>query len=103
MSSVVKSVLDGEQIELDRQNWLTQNATEFLAEAVDNPKIGPDRTLTILLHHGLGLPLNLVAKLLGTTKNVVAKRIITGTKRLKGKTPWSDPFDPAWHAAQDGI
>gem|GEM_PF-5756270 len=34
------------------------------------------------LHHGLGLPLSLVATLIKTTKYVIAKQVITGKRQI---------------------
>lgn len=90
MSSVVNADYSGDQVFLDRGSWFSQQAAEWLKEAVDNPKIGPDRTLAIILHHGLGLPLELVARLTKTTKNTVAKQVISGTKRLAKQEPRDD-------------
>lgn len=83
MSSVVKGDETGSQIDLGRENWFSSESIRMLEEACDNPKVGPAKTLSLLLHFGMGLPLALIAKLTGTTKNVVAKQIITGTRRLR--------------------
>lgn len=90
MSSVVHAHESGDQVFLERESWLSQQSQAWLAEAVENPKIGPERTLAIILHHGLGLPLELVARLTKTTKNTVAKQVISGTKRLAKKEPRDD-------------
>lgn len=83
MSSVCKGDQTGRQLELDRENWFSSEAIQLLEDAVENPAVGPEKMLAMLLHHGLGLPLSLVAKLTGTTKNVVAKQVISGKRSVR--------------------
>lgn len=83
MSSVVKADGTGEQICLDRSNWFSAEAVRLLEQSVADPTIGPERTLSMILHHGLGVPLSLVGRLIGTTKNVVAKQVISGRQRMR--------------------
>ncbi len=83
MSSCVKNDETGQQLFLDRENWFSGEALSLIEAAVAEPDIGPQRTLAMILHHGLGFPLSLVALLQGTTKNVTAKNVISGKRRMK--------------------
>lgn len=83
MSSVVGLEDDGAQLELDRSCWFSTEACRLLERAVDEPKIGPEKTLAVILHKGLGLPLSLVGRLMGTNKNVVAKQVISAANGLR--------------------
>ena len=80
-------------IEFSRSSWLSHEAGSLLAEAVKDRSIGPDRTLSIILHHGLGLSVGVVAALQNTTKAVVHRRLLTGTKRLAAVPTWEMPED----------
>lgn len=83
MSSIVNADYSGDQVFLDRDNWFSAESIRMLEEACDDPKVGPERCLAMILHHGLGLPLSLVSRLLKTTKNTVAKQVISGKRRVK--------------------
>lgn len=83
MSSIVKNDESGEQVFMARDDWFSAEACQLLEDACDNPAVGPEKTLAMVLHHGLGLPLSLVAKLMNTTKNVVAKQVITAKKEIR--------------------
>jgi hypothetical protein len=83
MSSCVKNDETGQQLFLDRENWFSGEALSLIEAAVAQNGIGPRRTLAMILHDGLGFPLSLVALLQGTTKNVVAKNVISGKRRMK--------------------
>ncbi|MBX3448112.1 MAG: hypothetical protein KF777_01060 [Planctomycetaceae bacterium] len=83
MASLVEHGGDGQQLDLGRDSWLSNEAQRWLAEAMNEPKIGRQRVLTMILHNGLGIPLSMIAELLGETKNVIAKNVISGKKRMK--------------------
>jgi len=90
MSSVVRTEKNtdsyeesGVQVELDRESWFSAESQRMLEDACDNPEIGPTKALATLLHHGLGLSLGLIGKLMGTSKNVVAKQVQTGTRKMR--------------------
>lgn len=87
MSSVVMQDETGQQVDLDRSNWFSAEAISLLEAACNNPAIGPDKVLANLLHFGLGLPLSLIGRLTGSTKNVVAKQVITGRRRMRRMRP----------------
>lgn len=87
MSSVVDRHLSGEQIALDRANHFSAESVALLERACDDPTIGPERALAMILHLGLGLPQSLVARLLHTTKNVVNKQVISGKRRVRLREP----------------
>lgn len=54
-----------------------------LQDGHENVTIGPEKTLAMVLHHGLGLSQSLVATLTKTTKNFIGKLVITGTRRTR--------------------
>jgi hypothetical protein len=83
MASIVKDCDDGQQLDLGRECWFSGEAQRMLNEAIDDPKIGPQRTLAMILHHGLGLPLSMIARLQDVTKNVTAKDVISGKRRMR--------------------
>ena len=82
MASVTRQHQSNDQVDLPRENWFSAQALQILDAACQNPKVGPDRAVAVLLHCGLGVPLDLLARLQNTTKNTVAKRVITGKKRM---------------------
>jgi hypothetical protein len=86
-SKIGSADMTGEQLDFGRTDWLSDTAQQLLEEAATNPEIGPEKTLAIVLHHGLGLSLELVSVLTGVTKNVAAKRVISGTRKLRGVAP----------------
>ena len=83
MASVTSGHESGPEVVIDRENWFSAETQSLLESACDNPAIGPEKVLANVLHNGLGLSLGLVAKLMGTTKNVATKQIHTGEKQLK--------------------
>lgn len=92
-----RAQLDGEQLQLGREGWLSSEAQRFLEAAIENPRIGADRALCIVLHRGLGLPLATVGRLTGRTKNVVAKSVATGLQRMAAAPAWRDAPDRSIH------
>ena len=83
MSSVVHNIATGEQLDLGRECWFSHEAVALLERACDDPRIGPDKVLAVLLHDGLGCPLALVARVQHTTKNVVKTRVIIGRTHFR--------------------
>ena len=82
MASIVSGHESGAQAQVDRENWFSAETQTLLECAADNPAIGPEKVLANILHNGLGLSLDLTAKLMNATKNQVAKQVETGIKQL---------------------
>lgn len=81
MAVVAKNHESGEAVDLGRDCWFSAEAIALLERAVE--KDGADKTLALLLVYGLGLPLSLVGRLTGQTKNVVKTQVITGRKSVR--------------------
>lgn len=81
MAVVAKNHETGESIDLGRDCWFSAEAVALLERAVE--KDGADKALALLLTMGLGLPLRLVGKLTGQTKNVVKTQVITARKSVR--------------------
>jgi len=59
-----------------------KTTSHSLQDGHENVTIEPEKALAMALHHGLGLPLSLVATLIKTTKYVIAKQVITGKRQI---------------------